>query len=358
MTVKTAFFSAFVAAFAFTGGGYAEPGAAEPESTEPGFAESVPQDSVEPAANTVQLRAADPSASLLSVARTYTAYHEEVDWAGRREIGSAGDLDATMDALAAFYGEGTLADAQIAYAALVASQHPDFVDAVRAVADFYGIDAARDGLMADTLFVTGFPGARAAVESVGAALAQDSAELHEVANRYRLAAYNLQNAAWARQRMRDRADRLAALESASSRLRVSFASPDATSVRARDDLGAGRLGSAAALFGGGVAEAPAGPVTAPDLVLMVGEAQVRPDERRIGRVLTVAALQAIEQRDDRAIAELLEDPAAQRCIAWARLDLAQCVAAGQFKYEDSFCIAEHALDDIATCLGVMRPQEG
>ncbi|MEO1037903.1 MAG: hypothetical protein AAFX09_00020 [Pseudomonadota bacterium] len=309
-----------------------------------------------PTTSTIQLRSADPRRSLLNAARTYTAYHEEVDWAGRREIAAAEDLEATMDGLAAFYGEGVLADAQIAYAALVASQHPEFVDAVRAVADFYGIDVAREGLMTDTVFVTGFAGARDAVRSVGAALNADADELHEVADRYRLAAYNLQNESWARQRMRDRADRLATLESASNRLQVNFPGGDPASLRAQSDLGAGRLGSAAALFGEGVADAPAGPMTAPDLTLLVGDAQLRPDERRIGRILTVAALQAIEQRDDRAIAELLEDPAAQRCIAWARLDLAQCVAAGQFTYEDSFCIAEHALDDIATCLSVMRSE--
>ena len=302
----------------------------------------------------ISLRAGDPRAPLFGAAQVYADYHEEVDWAGRRDIASSRDLDETMDALAAYYDDETLADAQLAYAALIATQHPEFIDAVRAVADYYGVDAAREGLMDDTLFVTGFSGAYEAGRSVREALDADADELRAVSDRYRLAAYNLQSEAWARQRNRNRSDRLAALEAASDRLRVDFETPDPAELHARFAPSRGAIGSASALYEGEVAEGPAGPMSAPDLVLNVGEVQLAPDERRVGRILSVAALQAVESADPAAIDRLLEDPAAQRCIDWARLDLAQCVAAGQFKYEDSFCIAEHALEDIATCLSVMR----
>ncbi len=309
-----------------------------------------PQDDASP----ITLRGDDPRAPLFSAAQVYASYHEEVDWAGRREIVSSRDLDETMDALAAYYDDETLADAQLAYAALIATEHPEFIDSVRAVADYYGVDAARAGLMDDTLFVTGFPGAREAGRSVREALDADAEELRAVSDRYRLAAYNLQSQAWARRRNRDRSDRLAALEAASDRLRVNFEAPDPAELHARFAPAQGGIGSASALYEGGVSEGPSGPMSAPDLVLNVGEVQLTPDERRVGRILSVAALQAVQSADPAAIDRLLEDPAAQRCIAWARLDLAQCVAAGQFKYEDSFCIAEHALNDIATCLSVMR----
>jgi hypothetical protein len=52
---------------------------------------------------------------------------------------------------------------------------------------------------------------------------------------------------------------------------------------------------------------------------------------------------------------LLNEPNVQRCINWARLDLNQCVAAGHFKYEDAYCIAEHALMDVARCLTAAQP---
>ena len=97
----------------------------------------------------------------------------------------------------------------------------------------------------------------------------------------------------------------------------------------------GRLGSAAALF---AERTPAAGPTLPDLEVNVGEAQLEPDERRVGRMLAVAALQSIEDGDMTALDYMLDDPSVERCITWARLTMAQCVAAGHFKYEDSFCI--------------------
>lgn len=348
-TPLRAFFAAVLLAVPAAAGAFAQDGAGAASSAP---VLQLPAPRGEDSA--ITLRAEDPRAPLFGAAQVYADYHEEVDWAGRREIASARDLDETMDALAAYYDDETLADAQLAYAALIATQHPEFIDSVRAVADYYGVEAARTGLLDDTLFVTGFDGAYEAGQSVREALDADAEELRAVSDRYRLAAYNLQSEAWARRRNRDRSDRLAALEAASDRLRVDFETPDPAELHARFAPTRGSIGSASALYEGGVAEGPSGPMSAPDLVLNVGEAQLSPDERRVGRILAVAALQAVESADPAAIDRLLQDPAAQRCIAWARLDLAQCVAAGQFKYEDSFCIAEHALNDIATCLSVMR----
>ena len=72
----------------------------------------------------------------------------------------------------------------------------------------------------------------------------------------------------------------------------------------------------------------------------------------VSGVVLIAALQGLgDQTDtDAAIDYLLSDPTVERCLAWVRLDLQQCVAAGHYKYEDSFCIAEHALLDVSRCL--------
>ena len=284
-------------------------------------------------------------------AQTYAAYHADVDDAGARELRSGADLDATMDALAAYYDGDRLVDAQIAYAALVAAQHPEFIDAVRAVADYYGVDTARAALTEDPLFVTGFMGADRAQDAVVGALEADANAVRAVGDRYRQEAYSLQSETWAARRARDRQDRLAALETASERLDVQFRlAPQAPS----DDEGATPepLGAASAL---NEPRAPAGAPALPDLSVTVGERQLEPDERRVGRMLAVAAMQSIEDGDMTALDRMLDDPAVERCINWARLTMAQCVAAGHFKYEDSFCIAEHALLDVADCLTATRP---
>lgn len=308
---------------------------------------------VDPARPVLQLQSdAQPERRvLLDRAETYAAYHSDVGAAGQRPLLSGLDLDDTMDALAGYYSDDRLVDAQIAYAALVAAQHPQFIDAVRSVADYYGPEAAAQGLVNDPLYVTGFLGADTASDSVVDAISTDVRRIHEVGNRYRQASYDLQAEAWAQARSSDRQARLASIEAASSRLQVQFADPahaSGTHLSRRN----GSLASAAALAGDNFS---AGSAPLPDLALTVGEAQLQPDERRTGRILSVAALHAIESGDMRAMDALLSEPGVERCILWARLDLNQCVAAGHFKYEDAFCIAEHALTDVARCLTAARP---
>lgn len=289
---------------------------------------------------------AQPAPSVLqNRADTYAAFHSEVSEAGRRELTSVLALDETMDSLAAYYTDSRLVDAQIAYAALVASQHPEFIDSVRAIADYYGPGVTAASLMNDPVFVTGFIGADAASDNVVGALSTDNEQIDDVAVRYREAAYDLQGQTWARARATDRRLRLEQIESGSVRLQSPFRMPESTNGR--------RLGAASDLFNTSVSgPRPAAP--SPELSLTVGQAQLQPDERRVGRILAVAALQSIESGDMRAMDVLLADPGVERCIVIARLNLAQCVAAGHFKYEDAFCIAEHALEEVADCLTATR----
>jgi hypothetical protein len=316
-----------------------------------GFQEEQPEagDTAAPTPPTLALEAPPQQPDVLrQTAGTYAAYHEDVNEAGRRELRSGADLDATMDELAQYYDGDRLVDAQIAYAALVAAQHPEFIDAVRAVADYYGEGVARAALMNDPVYVTGFVGADVAQESVFGAINEDVASIRTVGTRYRQAAYELQHETWAGRRARDRESRLEALETAADRLEVNFSLAEpapGTDVSAP-------MGSASAMF---AERAPTAAPALPDLQVNVGEAQMEPDERRIGQMLAVAALQSIEDGDMSALDRMLDDPAVERCITWARLTMAQCVAAGHFKYEDSFCIAEHALNDVADCLTATRP---
>lgn len=335
MTIAWFAAAAFAAALS---AGQEAPASAEQPDARPAGAD--PQLALQPPGE------ADP---ILENAETYARYHGDVGEAGRRELRSGADLDATMDALTRYYEGDRLVDAQIAYAALVAAQHPEFIDAVRAVADYYGEDTARSALMNDPAYVTGFMGADRASDSVVGAISEDVAHMEVVGERYRQAAYDLQSATWARRRASDRDERLSSLETASERLETNFRlGEDAPGAVNRE----ARLGSAASLF---AERAPATGPTLPDLEVTVGEQQLEPDERRVGRMLAVAALQSIEDGDMAALDHMLEDPGVERCITWARLTMAQCVAAGHFKYEDSFCIAEHALLDVAECLTTTRP---
>lgn len=298
----------------------------------------------------LQLQTADPmpASNLREPASEYAAFHGVVADLREAPIGSAEDLDHAMDSLTAFYSEDRLVRAWIAYTAMIAAQHPEYLDDVRELADYYGPEAAMSGLMYDPSFATNFENSADAQDSVVSAIESDTASMREVSDRYRAAAYDLQSSRWANRRARDRGARLDAIQNAAER-NISLDESRLAEVNARIDAGL----PASALFT--PAAASETPVTAaPQLALTVGQAQISPDRARIGRILSVAALEDLSAdpaRSREVIDALLSDPVVERCLAWVRLDLQQCVAAGHFKYEDSFCIAEHALLDVSRCIG-------
>lgn len=296
----------------------------------------------------LQLEIAAPAedSALREAAGEYAAYHGVVADLRDAPIGSPEDLDNAMDSLTTFYSEDRLVRAWIAYTAMIAAQHPEYLDDVRELADYYGPEAAMSGLMYDPSYATSFENSADAQNSVVQAIESDTAQIREVSERYRSAAYDLQSSSWANRRAQDRESRLSAIQNAAER-RVDLDDDALASLDARIDAGlpASELFTDAAM----TSDTPA-----PQLSLTVGQAQINPDRARIGRILSVAALEDLSAdpaRSREVIDALLSDPVVERCLAWVRLDLQQCVAAGHFKYEDSFCIAEHALLDVSRCIG-------
>lgn len=296
-----------------------------------------------------QVETPEPDA-VRSAAGDYAAFHGVVADLHSAPIGSGADLDSAMDRLTAFYVHDRLVRAWIAYTAMIAAQHPEYLDDVRELADYYGAQAAMSGLLYDPTYAISLAHADTAEASVVDALERDSAEIRVVSDRYRAAAYDLQSTRWAQARSGDRRDRLSALENAGSGPMVPLSSDFLRSL----DTGVDGVVPASALY----EHAEIARISAyatPQLSLTVGDAAPDPDRDRIGRILSVAALQAISNdpsQSSELVDALLSDPVVERCLTWARLDLQQCVAAGHFKYEDSFCIAEHALLDVSRCLGV------
>lgn len=313
------------------------------------------QDS-DPAATTVQqpvlrLDAADTSSQtdrddiVLRSASQYAGFHRTLGEIREREITSGAVLDQSMDELAVYLARERLVRAWLAYSSLIAEQHPQFLDDVRDVADYYGRDAAVAALANDPAYAGAFRYADQASESVIEAIEEDSEEIAQIGQQFRLAAYDLQSERWANAVSRDRQNRLAALRAADS-----ISAPLATDMFSTQFVSQTDMGSASSMFA--ATARPSLPASTPDLSLDP-DVPYEPDRVRVGRILSIAALRAIG--DDNRFTEdslqsLLADPLAQRCIEWARVNLAQCVAAAHFEYEDSFCIAQHALIDVSQCL--------
>ncbi|WP_421792286.1 hypothetical protein [Hyphobacterium sp.] len=291
-----------------------------------------------------QTPASDENDLVLRSASQYAGFHRTLGEIREREITSGAVLDQSMDELAVYLARERLVRAWLAYSSLIAERHPQFLDDVRDVADFYGRDAAISALVSDPAYAGAFRYSDQASDSVIEAIEADSGEIRQIGEQYRLAAYDLQNERWANAVARDRQNRLAALTAADS-----VSAPLATDMFSTRFVSEAELAPASSLF---ASPAPRLPTSTPDLSLDP-DVPYEPDRVRVGRILSIAALRAIgndSRYSEDSIRTLLADPLAQRCIDWARVNLAQCVAAAHFEYEDSFCIAQHALLDVSNCL--------
>jgi hypothetical protein len=323
---------------------------AEPETTEP------------PATGTPVLRLdavpqpAGQNDIVLQSAGQYVGYHRVIGDLRDSTIDSGDDLDVAMDSLSSYLADERLARAWLAYASLVAEQNPQYLDDVREVADYYGAAAAISGLMNDPAYATAFRHSDDASATVLGVIDEDSDEIRMLGEQYRQAAYDLQHAAWAQRVARDRETRLSALSASGDRPLALSMDVFATSfVGGEDGLGAAssEIASLAAVSG-----PPRMPSTSTNLAI-TADLPYEPDRVRVGRILSIAALRAIGDDStytDQAVSQLLSDPLARRCLSWARINMAQCVAAGHFKYEDSFCIAQHLLIDVSDCLQASQSQ--
>lgn len=291
---------------------------------------------------------------VLRSASQYAGFHRTLGNIRDREITSGAVLDQSMDEIAVYLARERLVRAWLAYSSLIAEQHPQFLDDVRDVADYYGRDAAISALANDPAYAGAFRYSEAASESVLEAIDEDSAQIRELGEQYRQSAYALQNERWANAIARDRQNRLAALRAADD-----ISAPLANDLFTTSFFSEADIGAASGLFLESTPR-PGLPATTPNLTLNNDIVPYEPDRVRVGRILSIAALRAIGEDTrytEESIQTLLADPLAQRCISWARINLAQCVAAAHFEYEDSFCIAQHALIEVSNCLEAAQDRQ-
>jgi len=290
---------------------------------------------------------------VLRSASQYAGFHRTLGNIRDREITSGAVLDQSMDEISVYLARERLVRAWLAYSSLIAEQHPQFLDDVRDVADYYGRDAAIAALANDPAYAGAFRFADAASEAVLESIDQDSSQIRELGEQYRQTAYSLQNERWANAIARDRQNRLAALRAADD-----ISAPLANDLFTTSFFSEADIGAASGLFPDTTPH-PNLPASTPNLTLQA-DIPYEPDRVRVGRILSIAALRAIGEDTrytEESIQSLLADPLAQRCISWARINLAQCVAAAHFEYEDSFCIAQHALIEVSNCLEAAQDRQ-
>lgn len=338
---------------------------------------------------------------LIQAAASYAQYRRDLNFIRDVAIDSPAALDGVMDRLAA-HRPAQLSNAFIGYSALLVAQQKDFVDQVRTVADYFGKEQVITGLLNDPAYVMTFQNSGEALQTALASADDEEADLLRLGDRFKQQSYSLQHEDWALQVV-DRANRLAlinapavppaprdyvaalagtgaiasgqdpaenaarreALASVFEPLRMPAtpsagpagamtAAADAGAVQvAAADPAAGTVTDAAPIEGG--AEAGAAAMGGADDDTMSTIAYDEDEARSTNAIMTLAALEALGAGETRpeAMKKVMSKVRTKSCLDWAHTQLQVCVAAGHFKYEDAFCIAEHQLNQVGQCLGAI-----
>lgn len=294
--------------------------------------------------------------TISNTAAVYATFQSDVTDIKTNPLTSAGDID---DALNNLGGQNSdqLTKGWIAYSALVASQDPEYRAAVRDIESFYGRETLMTGLKNDARYARTLGGGNNAVSSALTATEADSMRLNSAAAYVKEQAYSLQGKGWAKAKIGNSGAKATRLNSqqlagraAKGTLVAALGSSEADSLL----VGAGRLG-APSLWE--TMTGAASVVRVPTIVrtgFTTGKKRVKGGKEPIAdQIATLAAYRVIGSTGANAgqLNSAMSERETSGCMKMAQLNLQQCVAAAHQQYEVPFCIGEHALADVGSCIG-------
>ena len=218
----------------------------------------------------------------------------------------------------------------LAYAAIAAMQDRAFIEAIRTEAGptLAGRRAVEYQLLGDASYAFRFAGSANAASLAVAALHGEGMRLYSNGRLVKQAAYDTQRQPWANARNGP------AYNTAQLAQVRSLGNTPLTA----DMVEADRLNRS--IHGQPLGVSPETSVGAPYTPL-------------VARAVALAGLAAIGMAGDDQVARImpnLTDPEATFCLNIARLNLFQCLAVAGPRYEDMFCLGQHALIDTGACL--------
>ncbi|HYD71899.1 MAG TPA: hypothetical protein VEF55_02080 [Candidatus Binatia bacterium] len=295
--------------------------------------------------------------NLQTAVTAYAAYHNDVSELRAGTMRNADDLERALDRVAR-HNRDELTRGWIAYGSSIASQSPAFVQGVRDAANYYGRDAVIWAVTVDPSYARGLRGGQEATRLLLDSANADAARIVAVADRYQELAYSLQRQRWANSVAPQQAARVQRVRSLGREGAPDDAVPATwaprltvatLSVQPGNDpnaYGGRRFWDA---VGGGAEVVPVSAAPA-------GTFRVNPTRgEAFDRMAAVAALQALDAVDTNqsAVTRLIADPRSRDCFEMAQLQLYQCMSAARFRYENAFCLGQHGLRDIGTCIGAL-----
>lgn len=314
------------------------------------------------AASATTTVAATPAASggdLQTAIAGYASYQNDVSDLRDSRIAANADLESALDRVAR-HNRDAMTRGWIAYGAQTAAQSQAFVQGVRDAAAYYGRDAVIWAITVDPSYARGLRGGQDATRLLLDSATADAARITAVADQYKELAYTLQRQRWANAVAPQQAARVQRIRALGAPGAPAAPLPDAMTPRLNVAMLTLSPSSDPTAFGGKrFWDAIHGGANAGNVVAVASNPVTYraspPRAPALDRMAAVAALQALDATNSpqSQVSQLLNDPRSHDCFEMAQLQLYQCMSAAHFRYENSFCLAEHGLREIGTCIGAV-----
>lgn len=300
-------------------------------------------------------QAAAEGGELRSAVNAYAAYQSDISELRSADVRNANDLEGVIDRVGR-HNRDALTRGWVAYGAFTAAQSPAFMQGVRDAAAYYGRDAVIWAVTVDPSYARGLRGGNEATRLLLDSATADSARIIGVADRYQELAYSLQRQRWANAVAPQQAARVQRVRALGVTGAPANAVPAELSPRLSvTPLSLSPISDPNAFGGRRFWDAMRG---GPEVVEVAATANrqwlINPTRgEAIDRMASIAALQALDATTSHqsAVTRLISDPRSRDCIEMAQLQLYQCMSAARFRYENTFCLSEHAIRDVGQCIG-------
>lgn len=284
----------------------------------------------------VHIRADEP---LIIGAAHHAELIQQLTHTGTAQINTPQDLDQAMDGLSEILSS-TLGANFLSYGALIGALNSDFVYGLKSTAQTKGLDVVIYNLYSNPSYARQITGAASASADIKTAWMQDIANIISVGTAVKQQSYNLQKQKrWKQLSKAGRQARINVIKQTNAK----FPLPP---LQTRRNLGSNEQNPQIKRqnfwrnFGR---------VNAPHPTAM----QPSANSAMNSKALTLAALEILGASGGQSQAWIegyMVSPKLNQCIKKARLNMQQCLAAGHFKYEDAFCLAQHELIETSNCL--------
>ncbi|HWA00140.1 MAG TPA: hypothetical protein VG841_07470 [Caulobacterales bacterium] len=286
----------------------------------------------------------------------YAEFHSDISDLKSARVSTAAELETALDT-AARHNRDDLTRGWVAYGAMTAAQAPAYVQGVRDAAQYYGRDAVIQAIARDPYYARGLRGANDATKLALDAANADGARIIGVADRYQEMAYSLQRQRWANSVAPQQAARV-------QRIRA-LGAPGGATLTLAAEIGPRLAVTPASLSPGTDPTAFGGRRFwdalrgGPDVVSVASTTPPLrvngPRGEAVARMTSIAALQVLGATQDHAsaVSQLMNDQRSRDCFEMAQLQLYQCMSAAHFRYENAFCLGQHALRDMGQCISAV-----